>query len=390
MKYLDEFRDGKAAKKLSEGIKSVVTKPWQIMEICGGQTHSILKYSIEELLPEEISLIHGPGCPVCVTPLELIDKAIAIAQRDDVIFTSFGDMLRVPGSKYDLLSVKAQGGNVKMVYSPLDAVKLAENNQEKKVVFFAVGFETTAPANAMSVIESKRKGLTNYSILCSHVLVPPAIDALLSSKNNNIQGFLAAGHVCTVMGYEEYIPLAEKYKIPIVVTGSMKNSLEPGWDGSKNLVDSIQVCLNENSRGMGVLVCLNGEVNAASEVTKIYSNEIESFQSLDFGALGFVQSEKVIYNRLPQRLEILKTKKINTNVDLLTVYVGMDEKFFKYSADSDAEGLVIEALGIGNVPPKAFKGIKLTVCLRCGCMVALPTKPENKVLSDFSSCNWTS
>jgi hydrogenase expression/formation protein HypD len=219
MKYLDEFRDGRAVKKLSYEIKSVVTKPWQIMEICGGQTHSILKYSIEELLSEEISLIHGPGCPVCVTPLELIDKAIAIAQRNDVIFTSFGDMLRVPGSKHDLLSVKAKGGNVKMVYSPLDAVKLAENNPHKKVVFFAVGFETTAPANAMSVIEAKRKGLTNYSILCSHVLVPPAIDALLSSEKNNIQGFLAAGHVCTVMGYHEYFSLADKYKVPIVVTG---------------------------------------------------------------------------------------------------------------------------------------------------------------------------
>ena len=219
MKYLDEFRDGKAARKLSAEIKSVVTKPWQIMEICGGQTHSILKYSLEELLPEEITLIHGPGCPVCVTPLELIDKAIAIAQREDVIFTSFGDMLRVPGSKHDLLSIKAKGGNVKMVYSPLDAVKIAENYPDKNVVFFAVGFETTAPANAMSVIEAKRRGIKNYSILCSHVLVPPAIEALLSSKNNNIQGFLAAGHVCTVMGYEEYFPIAEKYNVPIVVTG---------------------------------------------------------------------------------------------------------------------------------------------------------------------------
>lgn len=219
MKFVDEFRDGKAARKLSAEIKSVVTKPWQIMEICGGQTHSILKYSLEELLPEEITLIHGPGCPVCVTPLELIDKAIAIAQREDVIFTSFGDMLRVPGSKHDLLSIKAKGGNVKMVYSPLDALKIAENNPGKNVVFFAVGFETTAPANAMSVIEAKRRGIKNYSILCSHVLVPPAIEALLSSRNNNIQGILAAGHVCTVMGYNEYFPIAEKFKVPVVVTG---------------------------------------------------------------------------------------------------------------------------------------------------------------------------
>lgn len=189
------------------------------MEVCGGQTHTILKYSIDELLPKEINLIHGPGCPVCVTPLEMIDKAIAIASTKGVIFTSFGDMLRVPGSQLDLLTVKANGGNVRMVYSPMDAVKIAEQNPTKNIVFFSVGFETTAPANAMSVIEAHRRGLKNYSILCSHVLVPPAIDALLSSTNSSIQGFLAAGHVCTVMGYEEYIPLAEKYKVPIVVTG---------------------------------------------------------------------------------------------------------------------------------------------------------------------------
>lgn len=219
MKYLNEYRDPVAAKNLAKKMKEITTRKWNIMEICGGQTHSILKYSIEELLPEEICLIHGPGCPVCVTPLELIDKAIAIGLRNDVILTSFGDMLRVPGSQIDLLTVKAKGGNVKMVYSPLDAVKIAEDNPEKKVVFFGVGFETTAPANAMSVVQAKRRGINNYSLLCSHVLVPPAIDALLSSPNNKIQGFLAAGHVCTIMGYEDYIPIAEKYKTPIVVTG---------------------------------------------------------------------------------------------------------------------------------------------------------------------------
>ena len=219
MKYVDEFRNLDSAKTIAEKIRSITKHSWKIMEICGGQTHTIMKYNVEELLPSEIELIHGPGCPVCVTPLELIDKAINIASRPDVIFTSFGDMLRVPGSKNDLLSVKANGGNVKMVYSPLDAVNLAEKNPDKKVVFFAVGFETTAPANAMSVFEAKKRGLKNYSILCSHVLVPPAIEALLSSKDNLIQGFLAAGHVCTVMGYNEYIPLSEKYKIPIVVTG---------------------------------------------------------------------------------------------------------------------------------------------------------------------------
>lgn len=219
MKYLSEFRDPESARILAKKIKDVTKHNWKIMEICGGQTHSILKYSIDELLPEKITLIHGPGCPVCVTPLEMIDKAIEIASRPDVIFTSFGDMLRVPGSRLDLLSVKANGGDVRMVYSPLDAVKIAQANPDKKVVFFAVGFETTAPANGMSVLRAKELGLKNYSILCSHVLVPPAIEALMSGYNSNINGFLAAGHVCTVMGYEEYIPLTEKYKIPIVVTG---------------------------------------------------------------------------------------------------------------------------------------------------------------------------
>lgn len=219
MKYIDEYRDGHTARVLSERIHALVTRPWTLMEICGGQTHTIVKSGLESLLPKEITLVHGPGCPVCVTPLEIIDKAIAIASRADVIFTSFGDMLRVPGSSKDLLSVKAEGGDVRMVYSPLDAVKIAQQNPDKKVVFFGVGFETTAPANAMSVWQARKLGLKNFSILCSHVLVPPAMEVILSSPSNMVQGFLAAGHVCTVMGYEEYIPLAAKYKTPIVVTG---------------------------------------------------------------------------------------------------------------------------------------------------------------------------
>ncbi len=189
------------------------------MEICGGQTHAIMMYNIEEYLPEQIQLVHGPGCPVCVTPLELVDKAIAIASMKNVIFASFGDMLRVPGTVKDLLSVKAEGGDVRMIYSPLDALKLAEENPGKKVVFFAIGFETTAPANALSVKEAKRRGLTNYSILSSHVLVPPAMKAILSSEENKIRAFLAAGHVCTVMGYGEYIPIAREYQVPVVITG---------------------------------------------------------------------------------------------------------------------------------------------------------------------------
>lgn len=219
MKYIDEYRDAAAARRLAERIAAITTRHWTLMEICGGQTHTIVKFGIESLLPKGIELVHGPGCPVCVTPLEIIDKAIAIASRPDVVFTSFGDMLRVPGSSKDLLTVKAEGGDVRMVYSPLDAVKIARKNPHRRVVFFAVGFETTAPANAMAVWEARRLGLKNFSILCSHVLVPPAIEAILSSPGNHVQGFLAAGHVCTVMGYEEYIPLAERYRVPIVVTG---------------------------------------------------------------------------------------------------------------------------------------------------------------------------
>ncbi len=219
MRFIDEYRDEAIARRQADAIRSITSRPWTIMEICGGQTHTIVKYGIESLMPSEIRLVHGPGCPVCVTPLEMIDKAIAIASQPDVIFASFGDMLRVPGSDKDLLTVKSEGGEVRMVYSPLDAVTIAQKNPGRKVVFFAVGFETTAPANAMAVWQAQRLGLKNFWILCSHVLVPPAIEALLSSPSVEIEGFLAAGHVCTVMGYEEYEPIAERFKVPIVVTG---------------------------------------------------------------------------------------------------------------------------------------------------------------------------
>ncbi|MGC1645870.1 MAG: hydrogenase formation protein HypD [Candidatus Sulfotelmatobacter sp.] len=219
MKFLSEYRDQKAAEQLSQQIWKKVTRPWTIMEICGGQTHTIVKSGLEDLLPRDITLVHGPGCPVCVTPIELIDKAVAIAHRPEVIFCSFGDMLRVPGSTKSLFDAKAEGADVRIVYSPLDAVKLARTNPERQVVFFAVGFETTAPANAMAAWQADHDHIENFSLLVSHVLVPPAMEALLSSSNCVVQGFLAAGHVCTVMGYEEYFPIAEKYKVPIVVTG---------------------------------------------------------------------------------------------------------------------------------------------------------------------------
>lgn len=219
MKYVDEYRNAAEAQKFVRLIARTVTRPWTLMEICGGQTHTLIKSGIDRLLPDTVTLVHGPGCPVCVTPLELIDKAIVIARRPEVVFTSFGDMLRVPGSQTDLLSVKAGGGDVRMVYSPLDAVKLAQKHPDRQVVFFAVGFETTAPANAMAVWQARQLRLPNFSILSSHVLVPPAIDAILGSPHNQVQGFLAAGHVCAVMGYWEYEPLAENYRAPIIVTG---------------------------------------------------------------------------------------------------------------------------------------------------------------------------
>jgi hydrogenase expression/formation protein HypD len=219
VKYLSEYRDPAVARALVTEIKRSATRRWVLMEVCGGQTHTIVKQGLDELLNEAVEMVHGPGCPVCVTPLEQIDKALALASRPDVIFTSFGDMLRVPGSECDLLAVRARGGAVKIVYSPLDALELARKHPDKQVVFFAVGFETTAPANAMAVWRAKQLGLTNFSVLVSHVTVPPAMMALLESPDNRVQGFLAAGHVCTIMGWTEYEPIAAKYKVPIVVTG---------------------------------------------------------------------------------------------------------------------------------------------------------------------------
>jgi hydrogenase expression/formation protein HypD len=219
MKYIDEYRDADLTRKLLADLQRTVTRPWTLMEVCGGQTHSIIKSGLDRMLPKEINLIHGPGCPVCVTPLELVDKAIALASLPDVIFTSYGDMLRVPGSSRDLFAAKAAGGDVRIVYSPLDALEIAKNNPLKTIVFFAIGFETTAPANAMAVMQAKAQGLKNFAVLVSHVTVPAAITALMDSPDIQVDGFLAAGHVCTVMGYWEYEPLAEKYHIPIVVTG---------------------------------------------------------------------------------------------------------------------------------------------------------------------------
>lgn len=244
MKFVDEYRDAHTAQGYAQAINRIVTQPWTIMEVCGGQTHNIVKFGVDELLPKTITLLHGPGCPVCVTPVEQINKAIAIAMRPEVIFCSFGDMLRVPASRAngepcDLLSVKAGGGDIRIVYSPMDALEMARRHPEKQVVFFAVGFETTAPANAMAVFQAHQQGITNFSILVSHVLVPPAIEMILSSPHNKVQAFLAAGHVCTVMGYTEYEPIARKFNVPIVVTG-----FEP-----IDLLQGIYLCVKQLEQG---------------------------------------------------------------------------------------------------------------------------------------------
>ena len=219
MKFVDEYRDGDAARKLADAIARTVTRPWTIMEVCGGQTHTIVKYGIDEVLPPDVELVHGPGCPVCVTSLEMIDRAHAIASKPGVTFCSFGDMLRVPGSRGDLLQVKSRGGDVRIVYSPLDAVNLAGANPNRQVVFFAIGFETTAPPNAMAVWLARKRRLTSFSVLVSHVLVPPMITAILQAPGNRVQAFLGPGHVCTVMGTTEYEPITRRYRVPIVVTG---------------------------------------------------------------------------------------------------------------------------------------------------------------------------
>lgn len=238
MKYLDEYRNIEATKQVLNQLHDTVTKTWNIMEICGGQTHGLVRNGILELLPEKIRMIHGPGCPVCVTPLHLIDKAIALLEQG-VILCSFGDMIRVPGSKQSLLEAKANGGDLRVLYSPLEAVNIAKANPEKEVVFFAVGFETTAPANALSVLHAEKEGLSNYSILVSHVLVPPAMEAILNDEFCNIDAFLGAGHVCAIMGYKSYYPLVDKYRIPIIITG-----FEP-----LDLVQGIQMAVNQLERG---------------------------------------------------------------------------------------------------------------------------------------------
>jgi hydrogenase expression/formation protein HypD len=267
VKFIDEYRDAKGAQLYSKALKRLTTKSWTIMEVCGGQTHSIVKFGIDELLPPAVTLVHGPGCPVCVTPLELIEKAIEIASVPNVIFCSFGDMLRVPGASKDLLAVKAAGGDIRIVYSPMDALKLALENPQREVVFFAVGFETTAPANAMAAYQAYQRDVKNFSLLVSHVLVPPAMEAVLSSPENRVQGFLAAGHVCSVMGYLEYEPIALKYHVPIIVTG-----FEP-----LDILQGIYMCVEQLESGRAQVenqyaraVCKEGNLPAQKIIREVF------------------------------------------------------------------------------------------------------------------------
>lgn len=239
MRFIDEYRDAQHAQRYLEAIRRAVSRPWSIMEICGGQTHAIVRFGLDELLPPEISLLHGPGCPVCVTPIEIIDRALEIASRREVTLCSFGDMLRVPGSGEDLFAAKSRGSDVRVVYSPLDALALAEWLPDREVVFFAVGFETTAPTSAMAVFEAKRRGIRNFSLIVSHVLVPPAMEAILGAPDRRVDGFLAAGHVCTVMGIDPYRPLATEHRVPIVVTG-----FEP-----MDILQGILMCVRQLEEG---------------------------------------------------------------------------------------------------------------------------------------------
>jgi len=268
MKYVTEFRDAQLVKGVIEEVKRTVTHPWVLMEICGGQTHSIVRHGLDQLLPAEIELVHGPGCPVCVTPLEQIDRALAIASRPDVIFTSYGDMLRVPGSNLDLFSVRASGGDVRVVYSPLDAVRIAQENPTKQVVFFAIGFETTAPANVMSVLQAKALGLRNFSVLVSHVRVPPAIHAILGSPSNRVQGFLLAGHVCAVMGYHEYPSLAEQYHVPMAITGFEPLDLVNGILNVVRLLETGQMTKIDNSYARAVT--FDGNQSAQKVISQVF------------------------------------------------------------------------------------------------------------------------
>ena len=330
MRFIDEYRNEETARQYSQALRNITTQSWTIMEVCGGQTHSIVKFGVDELLPSAVTLVHGPGCPVCVTPLEMIEKAITIASSPNVIFCSFGDMLRVPGVSKDLLSVKAAGGDVRTVYSPLDALKFAIDNPDREVVFFAVGFETTAPANAMAVLQASRQDIHNFSLLVSHVLVPPAIEAILASSGNRVQGFLAAGHVCAVMGYTEYEPIARKYHVPIVVTG-----FEP--------LDILQ----------GIFMCVHQLEQGKAEVENQYSRSVRKE-----GNISAQQLIREIFRVVPRKWRGIGEIP-QSGLGLQEKYAGFDaEKRFgvaDYSAAESADcisGLILQGIQKPNECPE--------------------------------------
>jgi len=317
VKYRDEYRDGAAARKLAAAIARTVTRPWTLMEVCGGQTHTIVRFGIDQLLPPDLTLVHGPGCPVCVTPVEYVDKAIEIAERPGVVLCSFGDMLRVPGSASDLLTAKSRGADVRAVYSPLDALAIARNEPDREVVFFAVGFETTAPANAMAAYQARQEGLSNFFMLVSHVLVPPAMRAILDAPGNRIQGFLAPGHVCTVMGYGEYEPLAARYRVPIVVTG-----FEP-----LDILEGIHLCVRQLEEGR-------------AEVENQYSRAVRRDGNL--AALNILRE---VFRVIPRRWRGIGDI-AESGLGLAPAYAGVDAEqcFGPVALDRDADGECIGGL----------------------------------------------
>jgi hydrogenase expression/formation protein HypD len=279
MKFIDQYRDPIKVKSLLNEINHTITRSWVLMEICGGQTHAFLHHGLDDMLPTELELVHGPGCPVCVTPLEQIDRAIAIASLSNVIFTSYGDMLRVPGSRENLFAIRAKGGDVRVVYSPLEALDIAAKNPDKEVVFFAIGFETTAPPNAMAILQAKQRNLDNYSVLVSHVRVPPAMRSLLASKTNRVQGFLAAGHVCAVMGYHEYLPIAEEFHVPIVVTGFEPIDL---LQGILTTVHQLEAGKTEVINAYERAVSLKGNQPAQQTIHKVFMPVDRKWRGIGF------------------------------------------------------------------------------------------------------------
>lgn len=311
MKYLDEYRDVKKVKYLVDEIRSITTGEWNIMEICGGQTHSLVKNGIIDLLPDKITMIHGPGCPVCVTPVDMIDKAIELALDKQVILCSFGDMLRVPGTKKSLLKAKAEGADVRIVYSPLDALKIASKNPHREIVFFAVGFETTAPANALSVIQAEKMGLRNYSILASHVLVPPAMEAILNDEYSDIDGFLAAGHVCTVMGTREYTSVINKYGVPVVVTGFEPVDLLKGILSCVKLLEKGKASLdNQYSR----VVSDDGNIEAQKLINEVFVRGMRNWRGI--GSIpdsGLVMKEKYDIYNAERKFRLKKQEQVISN-----------------------------------------------------------------------------